>query len=1673
MSKIKYLLLVLAISFNFANAGLLDIFSSKKEEKVQEVEVKKEIIKIEDLYDLTNNGRYSVLVNYDLNKVDIELMKDKIKILDFNGNEIDFTISINETLQKNKQNSFIYVSAEFIPEELYSFKLVEDIDIDEDTRFSFDISTSFSFKSVSLNKDSIILKSMITKENNGSLEFDFLKNKIKTKNIREYLKFSPNIEYTYRISDDKLTIFGDFKPNSDYSVNIEKGFVAGFKKSEYDINLTATFGDLNQSLAFKNHKSYISSYTEAIEIESVNIDSVDVTIFKINPENLNYLNIFDEYLLNDKYYIQRGLKDYSEIIDSYTKVLSKEKNKKISTLLDFKENIQYKDDGIYAITINSENGISDSKLVYKSDLGISAKVSKNQLFVLIRSLKDSETIRNTEIFIYSDKNRLITSGKTNSDGILMKNYENFSSAKPKLVIAKKDDQINFLNLKEAISDYDILNDYSKKENSEYKALVFMERTLLRPNDKANILITVKDKSFKSLKNENIYIKVFDPTSNVIIEDTLKLNDAGAAEYKYTSYNDNKTGKYRLSVFLGDEQIGSTEFYVEAFIPEKIEVNLESSKTKILSSQNIDFKIKSKYLIGIPAKNLKYDFEAIVKPSAYKSEKFKDYSFSDILNTQENLISQSINESGVLDEVGEKNYNINIPISKNSYSSLDANLITTVYDDGRPVRKYKNITIYPHKEIVGLKKLFEGDLKAKTENRFRAIVVDALTEQEINSTQKLDVRVFKKFWHYYAEDEIRELESFEVKSNEDIRFTPNQGGQYYISVTTASGQTTTLDFYVSWWGNEPSNLKDKSSYKVTLQTNKEVYNHGDIVSLNLKSPIKGRLLLTIEENEIIDYMVVDLDSNTASFDLIMPKEVKKGAYIKAHVVRPTKSSDEIFPYRVIGSTFIKKDNSKFNSNADISLEKLYTSNDEIKIKVKASNQDSSYAVISLVDKGILNIVDEKNIDAFAFFDKKEKSKISLYDLYSNLQQHLSLKAESVSGDGLTRKREKFNSPDAINERVKPVSFWSGIIKLDDNQEGEVSFKVKDFNGELRAQALVLDENTISSDTKYTIVKDDISIKPTLPRFFIQNDNVSVPVRLLNTTNIDKKIKLEIITTENLFSNISSKIFTISSNSSVVEMIQLKALKPGLSKIQFRVLTEDKDFSNETTILINDKYDYKVVSKFGILNENSTINLEVIDDEMKKLGVPVKAFLSVDNAPFSKLSKSYKYLIGYPYGCAEQTSSKILAMLYAEKFIDKNDIDSFKLREIYIKEGINKLVSMQKSNGYFSYWAGGEYVNNYASFYAMYTLQLAKSVGFDVPQNSLDRALRAHWSGFNANISDLDFFISYVDERTANKIYDNKEYGDTLTSYIALAVAMKRVGNISEYEGLIEEAKKKFYIYDIDKPRSYSGSFYSPLKDLASSLFLYKNFINKDPEDSLSKDLIKSVLTFIENDELYSTQDKAFAMLAVTTYYQNIDTSNSVIDVTSVYNNELKTISERTSKSITFDNSNSITLKNNGGIINYALDINKPIELPLNHLEDKDYQPIVIKTNYVDKDGNSIDVNNINLGQKFYIEVELFSDKRIENVATTIKIPSGLEILNKRLFKDGENSLKTEAYDPDYEDYRDDRFLTFLTVNTTVTKFYIPVTAVTKGIFVNPSSYIEAMYDSRINNYYKAHKTITIK
>src|SRR5690606_23600385 len=100
----------------------------------------------------------------------------------------------------------------------------------------------------------------------------------------------------------------------------------------------------------------------------------------------------------------------------------------------------------------------------------------------------------------------------------------------------------------------------------------------------------------------------------------------------------------------------------------------------------------------------------------------------------------------------------------------------------------------------------------------------------------------------------------------------------------------------------------------------------------------------------------------------------------------------------------------------------------------------------------------------------------------------------------------------------------------------------------------------------------------------------------------------------------------------------------------------------------------------------------------------------------LQKRLSYLIQYPHGCIEQTTSAVFAQLMLPELIDistqrKNEIDK------NIKAAISKLKNFQLYDGGFGYWQGANKADEWGSNYAGHFLLEAKSKGYTVPEEMI--------------------------------------------------------------------------------------------------------------------------------------------------------------------------------------------------------------------------------------------------------------------------------------------------------------------------------------------------------------------
>jgi uncharacterized protein YfaS (alpha-2-macroglobulin family) len=117
------------------------------------------------------------------------------------------------------------------------------------------------------------------------------------------------------------------------------------------------------------------------------------------------------------------------------------------------------------------------------------------------------------------------------------------------------------------------------------------------------------------------------------------------------------------------------------------------------------------------------------------------------------------------------------------------------------------------------------------------------------------------------------------------------------------------------------------------------------------------------------------------------------------------------------------------------------------------------------------------------------------------------------------------------------------------------------------------------------------------------------------------------------------------------------------------------------------------------------------------------VTTSSTQLQALTDAVLYLVSYPYECAEQISSRVVAVaalrdvLTAFKAKDLPTPDEMKAA---VARDIKRLQGLQNDDGGFGFWRRGDESWPYVSIHVAHALTRAKDKGFDVPQPMLDRS-----------------------------------------------------------------------------------------------------------------------------------------------------------------------------------------------------------------------------------------------------------------------------------------------------------------------------------------------------------------
>ncbi len=1331
-----------------------------------------------------------------------------------------------------------------------------------------------------------------------------------------------------------------------------------------------------------------------------------------------------------------------------------------------------------------------------SNIGLMAKTGMpGHLFIVATDLLTAKPLGNTEIEVLNYQHQVMAHTQTDGDGFA----EVELTGKPFLIKAIKEKQQGYLKVDERtaiqMGQFEV-GGLAVQEG--LKGFLFGERGVWRPGDSLYLTFILEDKQGRLPSGHPLTFELRDPQGRVV---RTLTREASGSFYSFATNTDidAPTGNYLARIHAGPA-IFEEKVNIENVMPNRLKIRADFSPKPLRKNLPIKGNLDVSWLSGAVAKYLEAEVEMTLENAAPNFPIFTDYTFEDPLR---NFQTESQNLfQGRIDGSGKASFSHTVKVSGKAPGFLQANFRTRVLEAGGgfSIDRYSQ-PFYPYNAYVGMK-LPSGDkarnmLLTDTTHNIRFCMLD--TKGQKISHRRLQIHLFKMEWKWWWQKDQESAnyissESRNALQTDTVRIAGGEGtwslkvkypewGRYLIRACDmddgAEAHCTGKVFYMDWpgWaGRAQREGPGGGAAILSFTSDKAKYNVGEKVRMNIPSPKAGNALITIEKGgHILKHYWIPLKEKETIHEFEATADMAPNAYVYAALLQPHQQTQNDLPIRMYNVVPIQVEDPNTHLQPLINVEpNIFRPGEKAKIKVSEAAGKTMQYVVAVVDEGLLDLTRFKTPNPWERFYAREALSVKTWDLYDFVAGAYGGKLERLLSIGGDENIKPANGHKG--NRFPPMVRFIGPFTLGKGKSAQHEIDIPQYVGSVRVMVIAGQEGAYGYAEKAVPVRKPLMVLGTLPRILVSDEKVSLPISVFALEKNIHNVNVEVTVSGPLkLLGESHKKITFNEPSDELVTFDLQSLAAiGWAKV---TITANSGGENA-----------KQVIEIEVRNPNlrvTDVQSILLQPGQKWNGVLTlpgiratnKATLELSRLQPLDLGKHLGYLIHYPYGCVEQTTSSAFPQLYLDGLMDlpagyKANI------ETNIKAAINRLRSFQTSQGGFSFWPGSGEENPWGSNYAGHFLLEAEKKGYSVPE-----ALLAQWKKYQktqaqswheSNNQDQDLTQSYrlytlalagVPELGAmNRLKEVKNL--SITARWQLGGAYQLAGQKEVALSLVKGNPQSVKSY-----QELDGTFGSELRDKAMMLDIL-TLLGKKTE---ATPLVQNISDALVKTEWLSTQTTAYALLAMAHYAGASTDKGQTINYGLKFNSkngdgQFKNILAQQELKINDGVENKVELENRSQGLLYVRLLLEGV--PQIGEEKEASNGLQLQIKYMDMHGNSIEPFSLEQGQDFQVEYHVIHAGiglgPLKQLALASLFPSGWEIRNTRMDAiDNKDSKSTKVNSSTnsnftYQDFRDTQVNTFfdLAVNEEkVFKFFL--NAAYLGVYHLPQSQVEAMYNASIN------------
>jgi uncharacterized protein YfaS (alpha-2-macroglobulin family) len=582
-------------------------------------------------------------------------------------------------------------------------------------------------------------------------------------------------------------------------------------------------------------------------------------------------------------------------------------------------------------------------------------------------------------------------------------------------------------------------------------------------------------------------------------------------------------------------------------------------------------------------------------------------------------------------------------------------------------------------------------------------------------------------------------------------TPKSNGRHFLTVrgTDPDGRAFATVTYFNVYGTEEYPWLYEDGLRVKLVAEKKSYKPGDTARVLVLSPIEGTALVTVEREKVLRSFQVELKADKPVIEIPITDDDAPNAFVSILIIKGAKESarEHKEPQLRLGYCELIVENLRDRLAVTLEAPATCRPGDEITLTgtvILANGQPAAKAEVTLYaeDEGTLAVMGYETPKPMDYFYRPRNLDVETGTSFETFisedpnMQDFSNKGFFIGGGGDLSKLA-----DLLRKNFDPCATWAPALVTDADGKFTHTFKFPDTLTRYRLIAIAhQDAARFGHVESSVIVKKDLMLEPKTPRFANQADTFNSQVLVQNASTYTGTWEIKISTASGqetpcaVPTGSTTETVTLAPGASTTVIFPTRADNTGEAVLTFQATPVSLSNANLTPKLTHDLSD-AVESRFAVqypmplLRQTKLVTLNKPASKLnlrdsldgRLLDGTGEIDLEFARSPLVEAAGSVDFLLHYPYGCVEQTTSSLIPWLAVEDLspvIPRFAKMDEKKVAAAIQAGADRLLSMQLPDGSFAYWPGGTQTVPWATSYAGMGLMMAADKGANVPDSAIE-------------------------------------------------------------------------------------------------------------------------------------------------------------------------------------------------------------------------------------------------------------------------------------------------------------------------------------------------------------------